>query len=232
MTKTTSMQYIRGSCKSSCLYFKPKCNPKSNFCFQAPLYMTLLSKRPLDRLDFTDSIVKFIGKLCQTIRCIIVRNFAKLREHRHLLHKCFVLFRLVLFIKEIEPFDVRRILDDSRQFALSAGRALATDRAVIALLPKHTVYTIAVFIATIISFTSVCVQFMLNNFSDRFRLGDGFIAIIENNIGNKHRTIINIGDGTGCKIAAAPSNIFDHELTIRFPIRQNTVEIPQFVGRE
>lgn len=82
MTKTTSMQYIRGSCKSSCLYFKPKCNPKSNFCFQALLYMTLFLKRPLDRLDFTDSVIQFIGKLRQTVRRIIVRNFAKLRKHR------------------------------------------------------------------------------------------------------------------------------------------------------
>ena len=205
MTKTTSMQYIRGSCKSSCLYFKSKCNPKSNFCFQAQLYMTLLSKRPLDRLNFTDSVIQFIGKLCQTVRCIIVRNFAKLREHRHLFHERLVLFRLVFLVKEIEPFDVRRILNNSGQLALATWRTLATDGAVIALLPKHTVYTIAVFIATIIGFASVCVQFMLNNFSDRFRLGNGFIAIIKNNIGNKHSAIINISDGARCKIAAAPS---------------------------
>lgn len=71
------------------------------------------SKRPLDRFNFTDSVVQFICKLCQTIRCIIVRNFAKLREHRHLFHECLVLFRLVLLVKKIEPFNVWRILDDS-----------------------------------------------------------------------------------------------------------------------
>lgn len=75
--------------------------------------MTLLSKRPLDRLNFTDSVIQFIGKLCQTVWCIIVRNFTKLCEHRYLFHERFVLFRLVFFVKEIEPFDIRRILNDS-----------------------------------------------------------------------------------------------------------------------
>ena len=75
--------------------------------------LPLFSKWPFYRLNFTDSVVQFIGKLCQTVRGIIVRNFAKLREHRHLFHERFVLFRLVLLIEEIEPFDVWRILDDS-----------------------------------------------------------------------------------------------------------------------
>ena len=86
---------------------------KSNFNAYVPGYLGKLLKRPLDRLNFTDSVVQFIGKLCQTVRCIIVRNLAKLREHCHLFHKRLVLFRLVFFVKEIEPFDVRRILDDS-----------------------------------------------------------------------------------------------------------------------
>ena len=86
---------------------------KSNFNAYAPGYLGELLNWPLDRLDFTDSVVQFIGKLRQTVRRIIVRDFAKLREHRHLLHERLVLFRLVLLVKEVEPLDVRRILDDS-----------------------------------------------------------------------------------------------------------------------
>ena len=86
---------------------------KSNFNAYTPGYLGELLKWPLDRLDFIDSVVQFIGKLCQTIRCIIVRNFTKLREHRHLLHERLVLFRLMFLVKEIESLDVRRILNDS-----------------------------------------------------------------------------------------------------------------------
>lgn len=75
--------------------------------------LPLFSKWPFYRFNFADSIVKLISKLCQTIWCIIVRNFAKLREHRNLFHERLILFRLVFFVKEIEPFNVRRILDDS-----------------------------------------------------------------------------------------------------------------------
>ena len=97
-----------------------------------------------------------------------MRNFAKLREHRHLLHECFVLFRLVFLVKEVEPLDVRRILDDSGQLALTTWCTLATNRAVIALLLELAVYHVTIFIAAVVGFSAHHVNFVLDDFCKRF----------------------------------------------------------------
>ena len=55
---------------------------------------------------------------------------------------------------------------------------------------------------------------------------------VHSKVWNEHGITIHIGDRTGGKVTAAPCNIHDHELAIRLSVRQNAVEIPQFIGRE
>ena len=102
----------------------------------------------------------------------------------------------------------------------------------ITLLPELAVHHVTIFITAVVGFTAHHVDFVLNDFAHDFRSGHGLIAVVEHKVWDEHSISVHIGDRTGCKVAAAPCNVHDHELTVRLSIRQNAVEIPQFIGRE
>ena len=102
----------------------------------------------------------------------------------------------------------------------------------IALLPELAVYHVTIFITAVVGFAAHHVDFVLDDFADNFRSGHGLISVIEHEVMDEHSITVHISDGTGGEVAAAPCNVHDHELAIRLTVRQNAVEIPQFIGRE
>jgi hypothetical protein len=73
---------------------------------------------------------------------------------------------------------------------------------------------------------------VLDDFAHDFRAGHGLVAVIEHKIRNEHGISVHISNRTGGKVTATPCNIHDHELAIRLTIRQNAVNVSQFIGRE
>ena len=102
----------------------------------------------------------------------------------------------------------------------------------IALLPKLAVYHVTIFVTAVVGFATHHVNFVLDDFAHDFRSGHGLIAVIKHKVWDEHSISVHIGDRTGGEVAAAPCNIHDHEFAIGLSVRQNAVEIPQFIGRE
>ena len=138
----------------------------------------------------------------------------------------------MLAVDEIEFLDIRRILDDSAQFALVRRRFFIAHVYLNSILAKPFVHDTAILIATVVALPADHVRMVLFQRANHEGTGDRFIAGIEDHILDVNILTIDIGHRHTQTIAATPGRIHHGHDAIRLTIRQHTIEIAQLIGRE